>query len=48
MRNRISALVHQGKGKEDVSKVLVSEFGWSAKGLAIQQVDAFIAELKGN
>lgn len=47
MRNRISGLVRAGKGKDAVVKALVDEFHWPANGLAIQQVDAFIAELKG-
>ena len=46
MRNRISGIVREGKGRDEVTKVLVGEFGWPAQGLAIQQVDAFIAELK--
>ena len=46
MRNRIGGLVRQGKGKEEVSKALVSEFNWPPAGLAIAQVDAFIAEMK--
>lgn len=46
MRARVSAMVHQGKGKDEVSKTLVDEFHWPAGGLAIQQVDAFIAEMK--
>ncbi len=46
MRNRISGLVRGGKGKDEVSKTLIDEFHWPAGGLAIQQVDAFIAELK--
>jgi len=46
MRNRINGIVHDGKGKDEVTKALVGEFGWPAQGLAIQQVDAFIAELK--
>jgi hypothetical protein len=39
-------MVRQGRGKDDVSKVLVEEFHWPAGGLAIQQVDSFIAEMK--
>ena len=46
MRNRVSGLVRQGKGKEEVSKALVGEFNWPPAGLAIAQVDAFIAEVK--
>ena len=46
MRTRISSLVHDGKGKDEVVKALVTEFHWPPTGLAIQQVDALIAELK--
>jgi len=46
MRNRVSGLLRDGKGKDEVSKSLSTEFGWAPAGLAIQQVDALIAELK--
>jgi cyclase len=46
MRDRISGMVRQGKTKEEISKTLVNDFHWPDGGLAIQQVDAFIAELK--
>jgi len=46
MRNRISGMVRQGKSKDEVSQTLVKDFGWPAGGLAIQQVDAFIAEMR--
>jgi cyclase len=46
MRDRIGSMVHQGRSREEVSKTLVGEFHWPDGGLAIQQVDAFIAELK--
>jgi len=46
MRERIRGMVHQGKSKEEISKVLVGDYHWAAGGLAIQQVDAMIAELK--
>jgi len=46
MRNRIAGIVRAGKGKDEVTKALVGEFGWPPNGLAIQQVDAFIAEMK--
>jgi cyclase len=46
MRNRVAIIVHGGKGKDEVSKALVGEFGWPANGLAIQQVDAFVGEMK--
>ena len=46
MRNRIGGMVHEGKSKDEVSQTLVKDFGWPVGGLAIQQVDAFIAEMK--
>jgi cyclase len=46
MRDRIGGMVRSGDSKDQVSKTLVSEFGWAPAGLAIQQVDSLIAELK--
>jgi cyclase len=46
MRDRISGMVHSGASKEEISKVLVTDYHWAAGGLAVQQVDAMIAELK--
>jgi glyoxylase-like metal-dependent hydrolase (beta-lactamase superfamily II) len=46
MRSRISSMAHGGKDKAEISKTLSSDFGWAPGGLALQQVDAFIAELK--
>ncbi|HSP68330.1 MAG TPA: MBL fold metallo-hydrolase [Bryobacteraceae bacterium] len=46
MRARVGGLVRQGKSKDEISQTLVKDFGWPAGGLAIQQVDAFIAEMK--
>ena len=46
MGSRAADLVRQGKGKDEVSKLLVNDYGWPAGGLAIQQVDGLIAELK--
>jgi len=46
MRDRISGMLHSGASKDEVSKVLVTDYHWAAGGLAIQQVDAMIAELK--
>ena len=46
MRDRIGGMVRQGRSKEEISKVLVDDYHWAAGGLAIQQVDAMIAELK--
>jgi glyoxylase-like metal-dependent hydrolase (beta-lactamase superfamily II) len=46
MRSRIRGMVRGGKSKDEVSKTLVTEFGWKHGGLAVQQVDSLIAELK--
>ena len=46
MRNRVSGLLRQNKGKAEVSAALVGEYGWPAGGLAIAQADALIAELR--
>jgi glyoxylase-like metal-dependent hydrolase (beta-lactamase superfamily II) len=46
MRDRIQEMVHAGKSTEEISKVLVDDYHWAPAGLAIQQVDAMIAELK--
>ena len=46
MRTRVRDMVHRGDSKEAVSRTLINDFGWPDGGLAIQQVDAFIAEMK--
>ncbi len=46
MRNRIGGMVRGGRSRDDIAKTLVSEFGWAPGGLAVQQVDSMIAELK--
>src|SRR5437762_10902372 len=46
MRDRIGGMVRQGRSKDEVSQTLIKDFGWPAGGLAIGQVDAFIAEMK--
>jgi cyclase len=46
MRDRIQGMVRSGANKDEISKVLVGDYHWAAGGLAIQQVDAFIAELR--
>jgi len=39
-------MVRAGASKDEITKVLVGDYHWAAGGLAIQQVDAMIAELK--
>jgi glyoxylase-like metal-dependent hydrolase (beta-lactamase superfamily II) len=56
MRNRLAALIKQGKSKDDVVKILETDYGWRATGcppspptagcLQFQQADALMAELK--
>jgi cyclase len=46
MRDRIHGMVQRGESKESISKVLIEEFKWPNGGLAIGQVDAFVAEMK--
>jgi cyclase len=46
MRDRIQGMVRAGASKDEISKVLVSDYHWAAGGLAIQQVDAMITELR--
>jgi len=57
MRNRMIRLIKTGTPKSDIVKTLEEDYGWKATGcppspptagcLQFQQVDAFIAELKG-
>jgi glyoxylase-like metal-dependent hydrolase (beta-lactamase superfamily II) len=47
LRTRVSAVLREGKGKQDVSDVLVKEFEWDAAGNPLRNVlDGLIAELK--
>jgi glyoxylase-like metal-dependent hydrolase (beta-lactamase superfamily II) len=46
MRDRIQGMVHAGASKAEISKVLTTDYHWAVGGLAVQQVDAMIAELK--
>jgi glyoxylase-like metal-dependent hydrolase (beta-lactamase superfamily II) len=56
MRNRLAAIVQQGRSKAEVLKVLEDDYGWRSTGcpltpptpgcLQFQQSDALIAELK--
>lgn len=46
MRSRISGMVHSGASKDEISNVLTTDYHWAKGGLAVQQVDAMIAELK--
>jgi glyoxylase-like metal-dependent hydrolase (beta-lactamase superfamily II) len=46
LRERIRDMVQRGESKEAITKVLFDEFKWPVGGLAIGQVDAFIAEMR--
>jgi glyoxylase-like metal-dependent hydrolase (beta-lactamase superfamily II) len=48
MRSRVSSLVREGKGKDDVAKMLTAEFGWSAnpQALGSRSIEPMMAELK--
>jgi cyclase len=45
MRTRATGMVHGGQNKDDISKTLATEFGWSVAASA-RSIDAMIAELK--
>jgi cyclase len=46
LRNRMTEMVRGGKTKEDIQKMLVSEFGWDPMGNPLRNVDNLINELK--
>ena len=47
VRNRIREMVRQGKSKEDVTKMLISEFRWEPNGIIVaRSIDALMNELK--
>ena len=39
-------MTRQAKGRDDVLKMLVSDFGWAQTGLGTNSLDRVIAELK--
>ena len=40
-------MVHQGKSKDEVTKMLIDEFGWDPKGRATtNSVESMMAEVK--
>jgi cyclase len=43
--DRVGGMVREGKGKDDMSKMLVAEFGWNAAG-AGRSLDGLMAEFK--
>jgi glyoxylase-like metal-dependent hydrolase (beta-lactamase superfamily II) len=46
MQNNIRTMSRQGKSKDDVLKMLVADFGWTANGFGVNSVDRMMAELK--
>ena len=48
MRGRVSTMVREGKSKDDVAKMLTTEFGWSAdpKALGSRSIEPMMADLK--
>jgi cyclase len=47
LRNRAAGLIHEGKGQDEIGKVMTAEFGWAAGGLQMQwSLPGMIAELK--
>ena len=47
LRTRISGMVRGGSSKDDVQKVLMAEFGWTADGLPMQRgLDGLMVELR--
>jgi cyclase len=46
LNRRVSGMLREGKGKDDVMKTLVADFGWSATGMGARSIDGLLAELK--
>ncbi len=47
IRGRITTMLRENKSKDDITKMLVAEFGWDATGNAVtRSLDGMIAELK--
>ena len=47
LRNRAAGLIKQGKGQDDVAKVMIAEFNWQPNGLQMQwSMPGMMAELK--
>ncbi len=47
IRNRITGMLRERKSKDDIQKMLISEFGWDPMGRAMQaSLDGIMAELK--
>ena len=47
LRNRATALVREGKSREDLAKAMTAEFNWAANGLQMQwSIPGMMTELK--
>ncbi len=46
MRDRTSAMVREGKSRDEIGAMLVSEFGWNLNAMGGRSLDPMIAELK--
>ena len=47
LRTRVTGLIREGKGQDDVGKVLTAEFGWPANSLNMQwSLPGMMRELK--
>jgi glyoxylase-like metal-dependent hydrolase (beta-lactamase superfamily II) len=47
IRNRVSTMLREGKSKDDIGKMLVTDFGWDPMGNAmLRSLDGIMAELK--
>lgn len=46
MTGRVSGMLREGKSKDDVSKMLVADFGFTSTGMGMRSLDGLVAELK--
>lgn len=46
MRDHVHGMLREGKGKDEVSQTLISEFHWQSNSLGMRQIDAMLNELK--
>jgi glyoxylase-like metal-dependent hydrolase (beta-lactamase superfamily II) len=46
LQNRLAVMIREGRSKDEVTKMLVDEFGWDPKGRPIGTVDSLLAQIK--
>ena len=46
LNRRVSGMLRDGNGKDEIMKTLVADFGWSATGMGARSIDGLLAELK--